>query len=286
MLLSAFLMVMIFGFVAFTIDIGYIAVTKAQLQNAVDAATLAAAMELNPNADQAVVKANVDAAVIEVAGKNPVGPEPGLGIDPAQDIELGRRDWDPSTGTWIFSFGTPPYNIVRVTGRLAVVNVDNGADPPYEDDRRLPLFFAPALGQDKVQLEVGSIATFQPRDLMLVLDYSGSMNDDTEFKSVGSLGQQTIEDAITTMWHELGDPSYGTMPFTPAYLDVEGIAENLEASTPHVNMTYRGTQVDVTSTLGLDQQFPDGLPPRGVWGSEGSEERLTWTMGLVRLALS
>lgn len=252
-LLSAFLMVMIFGFVAFTVDIGYIAVAKAQLQNAVDSATLAAAMELNPNADQAIVKANVEAAVIELAGKNPVGPEPGLGIDPAKDIELGRRDWDPSTGTWIFSFGTPPYNIVRVTGRLAVIKVDNGVDPPYEDDRRLPLFFAPALGQDKVQLEVGSIATFQPRDLMLVLDYSGSMNDDTEFKSVSSLGQQTIEDAITTMWNELGAPAYGTMPFTPAYLDVEGIEEDIEAGTPHVEMTYRGTQVDVTSTLDLDE---------------------------------
>jgi hypothetical protein len=34
------------------------------------------------------------------------------------------------------------------------------------------------------------------------------------------------------------------------------------------------------------QQFPDGLLPRGVWGSERSEEGLTWTMGPVRLALS
>jgi Flp pilus assembly protein TadG len=254
-LLSAFLMVMIFAFVAFTIDLGYVAVAKGQLQNAVDAATLAAAMELDPNEDQAVVKANVEAAVIELAGKNPVGPEPGLGIDPANDIELGRRDWDSVNNTWVFNFGATatPYNIVRVTGRLAVVKVDNGVDPPYDDDRRLPLFFAPALGQDKVQMEVGSIATFQPRDLMLVLDYSGSMNDDTEFKSVGSLGQSAIEAAITTMWGELGNPAYGTMPFTPAYMSVAGVAEDIPESIPHVTMTYRGTHVDVTSTLDLDE---------------------------------
>jgi Flp pilus assembly protein TadG len=254
-LLSAFLMVMIFAFVAFTIDLGYVAVAKGQLQNAVDAATLAAAMELDPNEDQAVVKANVEAAVIELAGKNPVGPEPGLGIDPTNDIELGRRDWDSVNNTWVFNFGATatPYNIVRVTGRLAVVKVDNGVDPPYDDDRRLPLFFAPALGQDKVQMEVGSIATFQPRDLMLVLDYSGSMNDDTEFKSVGSLGQSTIEAGITTMWGELGNPAYGTMPFTPAYMSVAGVAENIPVSIPHVTMTYRGTHVDVTSTLDLDE---------------------------------
>lgn len=254
-LLSAFVMVMIFGFLAFTVDIGYVAVSKAQLQNAVDAATLAAAMELNPNADQAVVKANVEAAVIEIAGKNPVGPESGLGIDPTNDIELGRRDWDSNNNTWVFNFGAAatPYNIVRVTGRLAVVKVDNGVDPPFDDDRRLPLFFAPVLGREKVEMEVGSIATFQPRDLMLVLDYSGSMNDDTEFKSVGSLGQQTIEDAITTMWNELGDPSYGNMPFTPDYMNVAGVAAVPEANCPHVTMTYRGTHVDVTSTLDLDE---------------------------------
>ncbi|MFT5327749.1 MAG: hypothetical protein ACI8P0_005643, partial [Planctomycetaceae bacterium] len=38
--------------------------------------------------------------------------------------------------------------------------------------------------------------------------------------------------------------------------------------------------------LQIQQQFPDGLLPRGVWGSERSEEGLTWTMGPVRLALS
>jgi len=38
--------------------------------------------------------------------------------------------------------------------------------------------------------------------------------------------------------------------------------------------------------LMLDQQFPDGLSPRGFWGSERSEEGFARTMGLVRLALS
>lgn len=279
-LLSAFVMVMIFAFVAFTVDIGYLAVSKAQLQNAVDAATLAAAMELNPNADQAVVKANVEAAVIDIAGRNPVGPESGLGIDPDNDIELGRRDWDSNNGTWVFNFGAgaTPYNIVRVTGRLAVVRVDNGVDPPYDDDRRLPLFFAPVLGREKVEMEVGSVATFQPRDMMLVLDYSGSMNDDTEFKSVGSLGQQTIEDAITTMWHELGDPAYGTMPFTPDYLTVTLPAQG---NDPEVTLTFKGTSIAVSSTEALDrvklgfaggdhQDFPGLTQASGEFSGTGS----------------
>jgi len=204
-LLSAFVMVMLFAFLALTVDIGYIAVSRGQLQAAVDAATLAAAMELNPNDDQQTVKANVEAAVIAIAGMNPVGQEPGLRVDPQKDVSLGRRDWDASNGTWVFDFSpaATPYNIIRVTGRLSVVNIDDGSTTPHDEDRRLPLFFAPVLGQDRVSMEVVSVATFQPRDLMLVLDYSGSMNDDTEFQSVDSLGQQSIEEAITTMWHEL-----------------------------------------------------------------------------------
>jgi hypothetical protein len=43
---------------------------------------------------------------------------------------------------------------------------------------------------------------------------------------------------------------------------------------------------DLIVLLSNTQQFPDGLLPRGVWGSERGEEGFTRTMGLVRLALS
>ena len=67
-LLSTFVVTMALGFAAFSVDIGYLAVAKGQLQAAVDAATLAAAMELNPNIDQSVVETNVKTAAIEIAG--------------------------------------------------------------------------------------------------------------------------------------------------------------------------------------------------------------------------
>ena len=202
-LLSAFVITMALGFAALSIDIGYLAVTKGQLQSAVDAATLAAAMELNPNIDQTIVENNVKAAAAEIAGLNAVGNNSGLLLDPSVDIELGRRDWNSASSSFVFTFGPKavPYNIVRITGRLD--DVWDAATGQMEN-RKLPLFFAPAIDHDNVIMKVGSVATYQPRDIVLVLDYSGSMNDDTEFKSVASLGQQTIEDAITTMWHELG----------------------------------------------------------------------------------
>ena len=286
---------MAMGFAAFSVDVGYIALVKGQLQTAVDAATLAAAMELNSNLDQATVENNVKAAVVEVAGLNPVGGHPGLLLDPNTDVQLGRRDWDPVNETFIFEFGSEavPYNLVRVTGRLD--HIYSTATNSWED-RRLPMFFAPALGTDKINLAVSSVATFQPRDLMLVLDYSGSMNDDTEFKSIGSMGQQTIEDAITVMWHELGDPSYGSMPFTPTYLTVEGVAEDVDSEIPHVSVNYRGDEVEITSTLELKKVvlrdengfyktydvlsgttgvFTDNAQIKRVWVESGSNKNLS-----------
>ena len=45
LVLAAFLMVMVFAFAAFAIDIGFIALTRARLQNNADAAALAAAAD-------------------------------------------------------------------------------------------------------------------------------------------------------------------------------------------------------------------------------------------------
>ena len=252
MLLSAFVITMTLGFAAFSIDIGYLAVTKGQLQTAVDAATLAAAMELNPNIDQSVVETNVKNAATEIAGLNPVGNHSGLLLDPTVDVELGRRDWDSANSTFKFEFGPTavPYNIVRITGRLD--HVYNSATGQTEN-RKLPLFFAPAIDQDNVIMKVGSVATYQPRDMVLVLDYSGSMNDDTEFKSCSELGHATINSAIDTMWTELGEPSYGNMPYAPTYLTVEGVPEDVGNNIPHITVEYRRNEVEVTSTMDLEK---------------------------------
>ena len=249
-LLSAFVLTMVFAFAAFSIDIGYLSVAKGQLQAAVDAATLAAAMELNPNIDQTVVATNVKNAASEVASLNTVGNNSGLLLDPSIDIELGRRDWNASNSTFVFAFGPKaiPYNIVRVTGRLDDVwNATTG----QMENRKLPLFFAPAIDQDNVIMKVGSVATYQPRDMVLVLDYSGSMNDDTEFKNCNELGHTWINSAIDTMWSELGEPSYGDMPYAPAYLTVEGVPEDAASNIPHISVEYRRNSVEVTSTMDL-----------------------------------
>lgn len=294
-LLSAFVITMVLGFAAFSIDIGYLAVTKGQLQAAVDAATLAAAMELNPNIDQTVVEANVKNAASEVAGLNPVGNHSGLLLDPTVDIELGRRDWDAVNSSFVFSFGATavPYNIVRVTGRLDdVFNPATG----LKENRKLPLFFAPAIDDDNVIMKVGSVATYQPRDMVLVLDYSGSMNDDTEFKRCNELGHTTVNSAIDTMWTELGEPSYGDMPYAPTYLTVEGVPEDAANNIPHITVEYRRNSVEVTSTMDLEKvvlkdsngyylEFDDLSGTTGVF-QDNTKIRRVWVESGGNIAIS
>jgi hypothetical protein len=154
--------------------------------------------------------------------------------------------------TFVFSFGPTavPYNIVRVTGRLDDVwNPVTG----LQENRKLPLFFATAIDQDDVIMKVGSVATYQPRDMVLVLDYSGSMNDDTEFKRCNELGHTWINSAIDTMWTELGEPSYGDMPYAPIYLTVAGVPADVTNNIPHITVEYRRNSVEVTSTIDLEK---------------------------------
>lgn len=246
LLLSAVLFVAVLGFTAFTVDVGYIAVVKTQLQSAVDASTLAGAMELDSSEDATEVATNVKTAVMEIAALNKVGNNSGLILDPNVDIQLGRQEWNEQTQKFVYLWGSQhtPYNIVRVDGRLEVVTSNNTTT-----DRRLPLFFAPVIGNDKASLSSTSIATFQPRDIMLCLDFSASMNDDTEYSSIPTLGQTFVTNSITTMWNDLGSPTYGSMPFTPSFLTVGGVAA--DNTIPHIDVTFKGTSATLTSTLNL-----------------------------------
>ena len=205
LLLSAFCLVAMFAFLAFTVDVGYITLAKCELQNAADAAALAAAMELKANLDPDIVITEAQNAAVAVAAANRGAGRDSVAVDPANgDIEFGRRVWDNETQSFeeFWGLDTAPYNLVRVNVRRT-------------GDDNVPLFFAPIIKHDSTDMNVSAVATFQPRDIILVLDYSGSMNDDSELKTVGNLPQEDIEDNLEEMWEELGRPTYGSMGFTP-----------------------------------------------------------------------
>ena len=152
LVLAAALMIVIFAFTAFTIDVGYIAITKAELQNAADAAALGSCVEI-PYGSVLVRNTARDIGLANNAAGSPISiPDP--------DVELGIFDFTDKT----FTITDTNPNAVRVRTRV----------------QNEPFFFAPLLGQNAFDATAVAIAMLNPRDIVFVVDLSGSMNDDTE----------------------------------------------------------------------------------------------------------
>ncbi|MHC4876282.1 MAG: vWA domain-containing protein [Planctomycetota bacterium] len=164
-LLAAVFLVMIFAFTAFTVDVGYISIIDQELQGAVDAAALAAAFELK----QSDTTEPVYGAAEDLAAANQVNGQ-SLEVDRGNDVEIGF--WDELTGTFTPMPGESDLsltNAVRVNGTLS-----------QNRDSEVNLFFAPILGHSDVEMTSSAIAVIgrdRPRDVMLVIDRSGSMDD-------------------------------------------------------------------------------------------------------------
>jgi Flp pilus assembly protein TadG len=150
LVLAAFLMIALCGFVAFAVDLGYLCVVKTQLQRSADASAMAAVRELyylddvDLNAALTIVD-DCETVAATYAGSNTVtGLAPGLA---AGDVEVGRIS-DPLDPDSPLTFGDPTtYNAVRVTVQRTASQ--NG---------QAPLFFARVFGLDGVNTQAQATA--------------------------------------------------------------------------------------------------------------------------------
>ena len=243
LVLAAVFMTVMLAFVAFAVDMSYMSLTKTQLQAAADASALAGAQELSAIDDPATVRTNALAAIRAVAALHRSGNQSTVSIE-TSDVTFGKMVWNPGSQSFAYNWGesNTPYNIVKVR---ADRDAAGGADD------RLPLLFTPVLGHTKATIGAEAVASFQPRDIMVVLDFSGSMNDDSCFGRIDTLGRPFIENNLQTMWQELGSPVYGNLTFTPAYAVLKGVAAS--GTIPHIDVTYKRTSVPVVSTINLTQ---------------------------------
>ena len=108
--------------------------------------------------------------------------------------------WDLNTRTFTVTNNSP--NAVRVTANA----------------NQTPLFFGKVLNAQTFNIQSKSVATYQPRDIGLVLDYSGSMTYDSQFRNINLLGQAAIEANLLQIYQELGSPTYGTLTFATGRL--------------------------------------------------------------------
>jgi hypothetical protein len=203
-------------------------------------------MELTSSDDPATIRANARVAVQDLTKLHRNGDQNAVTIDPNRDVVFGRTTWNSSTQKYTHQWGDAytPYNLIKVTTRRI-------AGDPNSSDKPLPLFFAPVFGHKTAVVNAEAIATFQPRDIMVVLDFSASMNDDSELGAIGKLGQSAVESNLNKMWTELGAPVYGNLTFAPKYATLKGVAAS--GTIPHIDVEFRRTSIKVTSTLALSQ---------------------------------
>jgi len=84
-----------------------------------------------------------------------------------------------------------------------------------------------------------SVATCQPRDIALVLEYSGSMCYDSQFRSINLLGQPAIEANLLEIYQDIGSPVFGSLTFTPsAYGGSSTTTTSIKSHFGLTNVTY------------------------------------------------
>lgn len=197
---SAVLLVVICAMAAMGIDVGYMMVVKTQLQVAADAGALAAGNSLHLSREEVVAVAKQYATEHNAGGR---------AIQQGETVvEIGVWDADASRFSATAGIG----NAVRVTAT-------RGGEA---------LFFARVLGADAFSAEASAIAMANPKDIALVIDLSGSMNDDTEPAWATTTINSTFgSGAATGLMHDVyADLGFGPFPGALEYLGAPvGLAE-------------------------------------------------------------
>ncbi len=149
--LAAFAMVIMVAMLALSMDVGGMSSVRTDLQTAADAGALAGAGELYGG--QKSAKAVARQYVMMNASTRPGVTDK----DIKTEITVGH--WD--AGLRSFTKDQLPLNAVNVVA----------------DRTNMPMFFGKMFNQNAYDVRASAIAAYQPRDIMLVLDYSGSMRD-------------------------------------------------------------------------------------------------------------
>lgn len=251
-------MLVTFTFVSFAVDLGMISITRERMQNTCDAAALAAAQDITLSVREAgegyTGDGEVDPIQVseqrarEVAVK--VGELNGVHIAES-DVEFGKRVLNEE-GNLEVQWGATPYNVVRVKARKE-------KDDMNAPDAKLKLFFAGVFGEDKVTLRTTATAFVEARDLAMVLDFSASMNDDSEVVSYDDLGEDQVLDNQREIYDALNLDD-GDLEFDPQFYTQEGV-DPTSASMPKIYVTFKNREIFATSSKDLSNvvlMFTDG----------------------------
>ncbi len=207
------------GVAALAVDTGLMFTAKSELQNAADAAALAAASQLGASGNMS------EAALAEAAtyaGANKIAGSSGQMI--GTDMVLGHATYNSSTGKYTFNANATPYDAVQVTMRRD----QNVSDGPVS------LAFGKMIGVQGAKMTASATAMVVPRDIAVVVDLSGSMNDDSEFRHYKNYSSETgsgdrpgVQINIEDIWKAL-----------PTSKGKNGIANGTDPAAPGAATAY------------------------------------------------
>ncbi len=144
--------------VVFTVDIAYMHLTKSELRSATDAAAKAAAEALARTRDQreAIAQGKAIAAEHSVAGRSLLLDDTDFVFGQSLPVANGKFAFDPTARG---------INSVQVQGRRTANSLSGSVG----------LIFGRLLGRAQFEPRETATATFADRDIVLVVDRSGSM---------------------------------------------------------------------------------------------------------------
>ncbi len=266
--------------VAFSVDLGVVSLARTRMQGATDAAALAAAMEIThaiQTSGPDVV--NVFAYALQQARSTgvQVALANGVYVNPDIDVVFGRRSKNDVTDQWEMNWNVEASktNAVKIVARRDNPNL-------AEPDGKVPALFSAVMGNKGSIVRAESIAYIEPRDMVVVHDFSRSMNFDSYFSNENSvkLPQAQLESNLQLVWDDLQPLTLGTMTFAPRY--VSSTKSNTGATG---TVTFKGKSVDVTTNTAIKSYklyYTNNTTSTGSYSNETTNSA-TWSNSSKRI---
>ncbi|HLA85720.1 MAG TPA: VWA domain-containing protein [Thermoguttaceae bacterium] len=208
--LASLLMIFMLGLLAFSIDLGYMMSVQGEMDRAVDCSALAGAGALVDGADEARL-ASLDVLLYNSVGSQGISEQDSRQAKLYQWLDKHPNDFETEVGHWNPATRTFAQNDVLPSAIHVMASYEHPST-----------FFARIFGIDSFRVTSEATARYQPRDIALVLDFSGSMNDDSELSYINETkrpgSRAAVLGGLQQMYQELGSPAYGSMQFTPVYI--------------------------------------------------------------------
>lgn len=226
--------IMLIGFmvtVAFSVDIAHMHLAKTELRTATDAASKAAAATLSETfSEQAAIERGQQIAALNLVNGERLLLAP-------EDFRFGRS-MEKTSGRFEFAAGQSPKNSVQVTGRRTS---DSPSGP-------IPLFFGNIMGFRLFEPRCVAAATYIERDVVLVVDRSGSMKGEKFLDLVDAIDTFVATLEETPVNEQVGLASYSDY----ATSDV-ALTENLDAISSGIRLLRVGGYTSISRGMRAGQ---------------------------------